>query len=252
MKDIKSLIIENLEAMGVRAGDSLMVHSSLNAAGRFENRAQIFIDAFSTVLGPSGTLLMPCLTYEYVTREKPFFDIRTTPSCVGALTEYFRCLPGTLRSLHPTHSVCAIGRNAAFFLEDHHLDHTPCGPQSPFRKLKETGGKILFMGCGLRPNTSMHSIEELTEPAYLFGEPLTYTIIRMNGTAWKKEYIPHNFEGYEQRYDRVEEVLEPGDYKRGKILDADSWLLDTGPLWEKVHLKMTRQPLYFVDKRESI
>ncbi|MFP6646122.1 MAG: AAC(3) family N-acetyltransferase, partial [Candidatus Latescibacterota bacterium] len=46
----------------------------------------------------------------------------------------------------------------------------------PLRKLRDLGGQLLFLGCGLRPNTSMHGVEELVEPPYLFGDDITYTL----------------------------------------------------------------------------
>ncbi len=251
MKDPQTQIIEDLERLGVAKGDALLVHSSLNAIGRFENRARIVIDALRERIGESGTLLLPALSYENVTPERPEFNLKETPTCVGALTEYFRCLPDTLRSLHPTHSICASGKNAAGYLSRHHLDHTPCGPESPLRKLMENNGKILFLGCGLRPNTSMHGIEELSPPPYLFGEMVRYRLTDANGNVTEKEYITHDFRGYEQRYDRVAGLLDAGDYATGMILSASCWLLKSAPLWEKALKKLRDNPLYFVDRERG-
>ncbi|MDZ4184357.1 MAG: AAC(3) family N-acetyltransferase [Desulfuromonadales bacterium] len=64
---------------------------------------------------------------------------------------------------------CCRGRRLHEMLDDHGLDGTPCGPHSPFRKLAETNGKIILLGCGLRPNTTMHALEEIADPPYLFG-----------------------------------------------------------------------------------
>ena len=63
-----------------------------------------------------------------------------------------------------------------------------------------------MLGCGLRPNTSMHGIEELVEPPYLYGDHLTYRLILADGEVIEKEYRRHNFRGWIQRYDRVAEV----------------------------------------------
>src|SRR5690606_7869867 len=109
-----------------------------------------------------------------VTREQPEFDLVRTPSNVGTLAEYFRTRPGTIRSLHPTHSICGTGKRTAELLADHARDFTPCGPHSPLTKLPEVGGQILMLGCSLRPNTSMHGVEELVEPPYLFGPDVPY------------------------------------------------------------------------------
>lgn len=249
MHDNKTRICDHLTDLGVLEGDSLLVHSSLNSIGRFQDRAAILVEAFLQVLGPSGTLLMPALSYENVTTKLPVFDQRQTPSCVGGLTEFFRKMLGVQRSIHPTHSVCSAGKNTKLLLDRHRLDQTPCGPNSPFKKLQEVNGKILFLGCGVPPNTSMHAIEELTPPEYLFGNRVEYSISINNGDTYRKHYTTHHFENVEQRYDRVLDVLERGDYSRGKILEADAYLLYTAPLWEKVNQKLAENPLYFVDKK---
>ncbi len=225
-----------------------MVHASLNAVGNFERRAEIVTDALLTLLGPGGTLAMPALSYETVTPESPHFSVSKTPSCVGGLTEYFRRRSDTRRSIHPTHSVSARGFEADYLLGDHQLDHTPCGPHSPFHKLLDLEGKILFLGCGLGVNTSMHAIEELSLPPYLFGPEVTYIIQPENGPAYRKRYITHDFSHTVQRYERVLPLLRPEDYAHGHVLEAESYLLHCAPLWEKAHARLLEDPLYFVDR----
>ncbi|MFC4871800.1 AAC(3) family N-acetyltransferase [Negadavirga shengliensis] len=248
MNPTVSKIKEDIRKLGISEGDSLLVHASLNAVGRFQNRTEVLIDAFLEVLGPDGTLLMPALSYKTVTRENPVFDVRQTPSCVGALTEYFRTMPGVERSIHPTHSVSAIGRRAGWFVEDHLEDDTPCGSHSPFAKLKEVNGRVMFLGCGPKPNTSMHAIEELVVPPYLFGDPVVYTLHLADGKTIDKAYIRHGFQGYEQRYDRLLDVLDKQDYRCGKVLEADTITVDSVSMWDKAEKKLSQDPLYFVDK----
>ncbi len=246
--DYAQQIYKDLVVLGIVKGDTLLVHSSLNAVGKFNNRCQIIIDALLEALGPSGTLLMPALSYKYITVENPLFDIEKTPSCVGGLTEYFRQLPESVRSLHPTHSVCGFGAKISFLLDKHIRDNTPCGPNSPFSKLKDIGGKILFLGCSLHSNTSMHAIEELCEPEYLFGPSVEYTIIDYNKKQYKKKYLSHGFVGYIQCYDRVLNILDKEDYSFTKVLNTDCYLLDAAILWKKVYLKLKKDSLFFVDK----
>lgn len=244
-------IAEDLRHLGIQSGDPLLVHASLNAVGKFENRAEILIDTILEVLGPRGTLLMPTLSYRTVTRENPVFDQQSTPSCVGGLTEYFRCRAGTQRSLHPTHSVAGIGDRVEYFLLDHAKDYTPCGPNSPFSKLKETGGKLLFIGCGTQPNTSMHAIEELVIPPYLFADPIHYRLKTEEGEEIEKEYLPHDFKGFEQRYDRLLPLLDTEDYHEGSILAASTIVIKVKPMWEKALSQLHKDPLFFVDRVEG-
>jgi aminoglycoside 3-N-acetyltransferase len=243
-------LVNDLRNIGVMPGDTLMVHSSLRSVGDFPDRAMIVTRALLEVLGSEGTLVMPALSYLFVTRDHPVFVQHETPTCVGALTEYFRTIPGVERSIHPTHSVCAIGKNTTLLLHDHHLDNSPCGARSPFTKLKHLDGKILFLGCGLMPNTSMHAIEELSIPPYLYGDKINYSIHLPNHTSYQKDYTPHGFKGYNQRYDRIIQILHPHDFRVGQILKAQSYLVKSSPLWIRVEQKLREDPFFFVEEKQ--
>lgn len=237
----------DLESIGLRPGDIVLVHSSFKALG-IDDPEQI-IGALRDALGPTGTLLMPALTY---LQEPPLLhDARHTPTCVGFLTEYFRTRHGTLRSLHPTHSVCGVGAQAEAMLRDHVQDRTPCGPCSPFNRLIERGGKILMLGCGLRPNTTMHAVEEYVVPPYLFGPERVYTITDLTGRVFRKAYVTHNFAGYRQRYDRIGDLLLEPELQTGQVGDALCHLLDAQALHRAAVVKMREDPLYFVEATDA-
>lgn len=238
----------NLVNLGLDEGDKVLVHSSLRSLGYLPDAAKTVTNAFLEVLGKDGTLLMPALSYSSVTKENPSFDWELTPSCVGGLSEYFRTRTGAIRSIHPTHSVCALGKDSTYFTESHFNDRTPVGKNSPFFRLKEANGKVLFLGCGLKPNTSMHGVEELVVPPYLFGEEREYTIRVFSDKAIQKTYIPHGFGGYIQRYDRLLDVLDPEDYRIGKVLEAEAFLLDCRAFWKKGEEVLRQDPFYFVDR----
>lgn len=236
----------NLLALGVRPGGVLMVHASLRALGQVPGGAETVIRGLLSALGADGTLLMPALSYEHVTRENPLFDARNTPSNVGILPENFRQRAGTQRSIHPTHSVCAVGPLSAALLDPHIEDTTPCGPNSPFHNLPHCNGQVLMLGCGLEPNTCMHAIEELAAPPYLYAEPIDYTLILNDGASIVKTYTPHGFDGWDQRYERVQDLLSPSALKRGPVLAAEAWLIESAALWEAALAALRQNPLYFV------
>ena len=244
-----SQIAAELRAAGLRPGGLLLVHSSLRSLGPMPGGAATVVQGLLEALGPDGTLLMPALSYGRVTPEQPLFDVRFTPSNVGALPEYFRTRPGTLRSIHPTHSVCGVGRLAAELLDRHIEDRTPCGPRSPFHLLPEYGGQILMLGCGLRPNTSMHAIEELAQPPYLFGGMLTYRLIGWDWAATEAAYRIHGFQGWQQRYDRVADMLGSLHLRRGRVLGAEVHLIEASALLQAALATLRRDPLFFVESR---
>jgi aminoglycoside 3-N-acetyltransferase len=240
-------LTDDLLALGVRPGGVLLVHSSLRSLGPLPDGAETAVQGLLETLGPQGSLLMPALSYASVGAGTPFFDARATLSCVGALPEYFRTRPGTLRSVHPTHSVSGVGRLANDLLDEQIRSTTPCGPCSPFAKLPEVNGQILFLGCGLRPNTSMHAIEERVEPPYLYGEVIEYQVTLADGSRQTMRVRSHNFKGWVQRYDRVSQVLAAPELRQGKVLQADCWLVEAAALWPAALGAYRQNPLYFVD-----
>lgn len=246
-------IKEDLQWLRLEKGDAVLVHSSLRALYRNGSEkvvpAQV-ISALRSVLGEEGTLIFPALSYSSCGKAHPFFNALSTPSCVGALPEYFRTeIAGAERSLSPTHSCCAIGAKADYITSGHILDHTPCGQNSPFYRLMEMKGKILFLGCSSVSNTSMHAVEELVRPDYLFGEDVEYTITCKDGRCFQHVVRSHDFRGVTQRYDRLEGLLEEGKgLTKGNVMDAECVVMDTVPMWETAYEAYKKDPHFFIDK----
>ncbi|WP_051234513.1 AAC(3) family N-acetyltransferase [Marinimicrobium agarilyticum] len=237
-----------LKDLGVKPGDTLMVHASLRSLGE-AMPADIVIAGLRRALGTGGTLAMPTLSYEAVDADNPMFDTEDTPSCVGSLSEVFRRQQGVVRSLHPTHSAAAIGPKTSELLVGHENDHTPCGEHSPFARLPSLGGRILFLGCDMSVNTSMHALEEQVMPPYLLqDEPVDFILTDGRGRQVTSSVRCHNFEGYRQRYDRLESLLPPEAIKRGQLLAADCMLVDAQAAWDAGLSALKQDPLYFVDK----
>jgi aminoglycoside 3-N-acetyltransferase len=240
--------VSDLQRLGIRPGGDLLVHSSLSSLGHLPGGPETVIRALLEAIGPKGTLLLPTLSYNLVTPDQPVFDLRHTGSNIGAIPEYFRRREGTLRSLHPTHSVAATGPQALAFLADHALDTTPVGPHSPFRKLRDQQGQILMLGCGLGPNTTFHGIEELAPPPYLFGPEQVFTLIDENGNERQQTYTTHGFDGWKQRYDRAAEMLPAPFLTTGKVLQATAYLIEAEALWTHALAILKQDPLLFVDR----
>ena len=236
-------IAADLRRLGIQFGDLILVHSSLSALGVVPGVAETVVRGLLQAIGKSGTLLMPALSYE----QKPhhLHNTRLTPSNVGAIPEHFRLREGTLRSVHPTHSVCGVGPAAAELLREHIKDHTPCGPHSPFNRMIAWGAKIVMLGCGLLPNTTMHALEEYIVPPYLFGEDCFYTITDGDGVTFTKTYTTHNFRGWKQRYDRVAELPDTRFLHRGMVLNAVTYIMDANGLKNAVLQKMREDCLFF-------
>ncbi|MBQ3230190.1 MAG: AAC(3) family N-acetyltransferase [Clostridia bacterium] len=246
MTENTRLIANDLSRLGLKEGDTVLVHSSLKSLGGAS--PEEVIKGLLSVLGEEGTLVFPALSYIHCNPSKPNFDYYNTPSNVGALPEFFRTsVKGVVRSLCPTHSCCAIGKNAEYIVSGHILDKTPCGENSPFRRLMQLGGKILFIGCGMRPNTSMHAVEELSCPDYLFGDDASYIIKDSEGKEHKTVCRAHGFKGVIQCYERLATLLDENELKIGKVMSAECHLVSAPAMWLKADQKYREEPHYFID-----
>ncbi len=155
-------IVRDLRAVGVGPGMTIMVHSSLSAIGRVEGGAETVIAALIEAVQPGGTVAMPAMSGGDV------FDLATSPSNVGTVTEAFRHWPGVARSFHPTHSACAIGPKAEYLLRDTLDQPTAVGSESPWGRLSRLPeGYVLLLGVDQDRNTLLHHPEELVRAPYL-------------------------------------------------------------------------------------
>lgn len=187
-RDLASL----LASLGLGQGDVVLVHISY---GRFEGYRGTPVDVIEVLqrtVGPSGTIVMPTIPFRgsavSYARLGKVTDLWRTPSATGLVTEIFRRMPGVVRSIHPTHSVAAWGEHAHALVRDHHLASTPCGKGTPFLRLLDFDGKILFLGASVRAMTFYHGVEELLEPE-LPESPFTSDTFELQtrdleGTLW--------------------------------------------------------------------
>jgi aminoglycoside 3-N-acetyltransferase len=232
-------LVGDLRALGVRAGQTLLIHASLKKIGWVEagartvealdgttvqEAATTVVAALTDVLGPDGTLVAGAGTPEnsltsrffreqtkslrlqhvsgYLER-MPAFDPKVTPTSAGAVAEALRTTPGAERSDHPQSSFAAVGRDARELMAGHRLN-CHLGEESPLAKLYQRDASILLLGVGYRSCTAFH----LAEYRYTSKPPMRkYSCLVME-------------EGIRRwmRYDDV--VLDDGEFENiGKSLE---------------------------------
>ncbi|MGI9491695.1 MAG: AAC(3) family N-acetyltransferase [Geminicoccaceae bacterium] len=162
-------LVTDLDRLPVRQGTVVLVHSSLKALGFVTGGAEAVVEALIKVFVErrDGTFMLPTFSidgsmHQTLTDGGPF-DLRSTPSNLGAIPEAFRRHPKAKRSLHPTHSLAAIGSKAGWLVEGHHLAGTSFGDGSPMANMLAADGYLLGLGTDLGRVTFYHCLEEIED-----------------------------------------------------------------------------------------
>lgn len=188
---LKNDIKEIFKNIGLKQTDTVLIHSSLKAIGPMEGNAQGMLKEFMEYF-KNGLLIFPTHTWATMKEDNMIFDVDSTESCVGALTNIARKTKGFIRSLHPTHSVCAYGKKALEYTNYDLNATTPVGPKNCFGILKDYNAKILFLGAPLSKNTFIHSIEEEFDVKDRFTSHIYHFISKGNNT-YIDYYMPKHY-----------------------------------------------------------
>ena len=240
--------------LGVKSGDTVLVHSSFNPHSGFQGSPEKLIDVFLKTVGPEGNLLMVSLPYStssisYLQKLK-LFDVRKTPSRMGMISELFRRRPGVLRSLHPTHPMLAYGPKAEWIVAGHEDCLYPCGPGTPFEKLAQLNGKILFFYVGFTYLTFFHYLEHLVHKKLPFplytDKPFDVPVIDANGKERTvKTYVFTPDAIKRRRPDPLErDFWRRGVIKKGRVGATRLLLVDANKAIASA-LDMLRRGVYF-------
>lgn len=224
----RSSLMKQLERMGINPQGTLLVHSSFKSIGEVEGGADTVLDVLSEYM-KEGLLVLPTHTWSYIDAQNPRFSVLESPVCVGILPELFRKRPGVIRSWHPTHSVAALGRDAAVFTAGDERWDTPCARGSVYGKLLDREAEIMLLGVDLRRNTFIHGIEEWVDiPGRMTdGHEALYTVTP-EGEEIAVPSRRHCGLSWSQHFWKVESVLEDsGALRRGSFGDAAVMLCGT-------------------------
>jgi aminoglycoside 3-N-acetyltransferase len=182
-------LVEDLRALGLSTGDTVIVHVSLRAVGRLREGATTMLSALLDTVGAGGTVVAPTQTHGPADpgggHAAAVFDPATTPSrgC-GQLAEAVRTWPGAVRSGHPHLSFAAVGRRAAHLMAHHDLSES-LGPGSPLGRLVEVDARVLLIGVGFERATILHLAEYgLPDPVMVDRTCAVADTIAAGGTRW--------------------------------------------------------------------
>lgn len=254
----KSEITAGLSALGLKSGDVVMLHSSLRSVGYVPGGATVIIEAILDTIGPLGTLIVPtyyqpggsilaaCHAEGYV------FDTRIHGTVLGALPSAFLKFAGVERSVHPTHSVSALGPQAKYVTEFHHLAPSIFGVGSPWQRCVELRGKILGLGVTMGPITFYHLLEDTVLGKFPLPVRMPQTFM-LSCKDWAGKSISVPVTPLDPKYasQRIDtpgrgdlreyfwrEFEQAGLLTIGMVGEARSWCADAEPFYDHLNMLM--------------
>jgi aminoglycoside 3-N-acetyltransferase len=235
-------LLADLRALGLTAGDDVLVHASLSALGWVPGGAPTVVDALMGTVTDAGTLVMPTHTGQYsdpegwenppvpedwqptIRETMPAYRPAVTPTRgVGAVPECFRSYPAVTRSDHPVVSFAAWGARAEFVVEGHELDRA-LGEGSPLARVYDLGGSVLLLGVGHDRNSSAHLAEYRVDAGetYETGAPVIVDGQRRWQTYEELRVDDGDFAALGAAFERA----HPESVRRGQVGEATALLLD--------------------------
>ncbi|MBR7131129.1 MAG: AAC(3) family N-acetyltransferase [Lentisphaeria bacterium] len=236
---------------GLRRSDTILIHSSMRSLGDIEGRAEGFLRALAEYFS-EGLVAFPTLSWDLVNASQPVYSVRDTPCTTGLLPELFRSYPGVRRSLHPTHSIAALGKEAEDFLAGHELFDSPAHRNSPWGKLYDRRAKILFIGTTLACNTFLHGVEEwLPVPGMLTEDAENLVVFDYDSRRIEVPSRRHAGD-HSQYYHLMEKrFADAGGLKYSVIGDAEVRILDAVTAGNVTFDLLSLHPLFFTGEFQN-
>lgn len=248
MRYSKKDLIKNLEQLKINPKGTLLVHSSMKSIGEVEGGADTVLDALMEYMS-EGLLVLPTHTWSYINAANPRFEVEHSKVCVGILPELFRKREGVVRSLHPTHSVAAIGKGKEAFIEGNEKWDTPCARQSPWGKLLDHKAQIMLLGVDLRRNTFIHGVEEwLDIPGRITEEREQLYVVTKEGREILVPSRRHTKGHWSEHFWKVDDIFEErGVMYKGKFGEATVRVCETESMTQLLNELLKKNPALFSD-----
>lgn len=246
-------IWKDLENLNLFPEDTVLIHSSLKAIGPVEGGGEGLLQALIDYFSPSGLLLFPTHTWAQISPQRPVFHAATEPSCVGMLSNLALAHPQGVRSLHPTHSIKAFGREAPDYTAGEEKCTTPCPESGCWGKLIGRKAKILLAGCSPTRNTFLHCVEEICQvPDRLEKDPFPCVVIAPDGTQYPIWFRRHfsTKGGISEHYGKaMPYFLSHGAARKGLLGSAETYAAGAAEMFSLLEPLLRQDPQLFCDER---
>lgn len=240
-QELKDMIKE----MDIEPTDTVFIHSSMKSIGEVVGGADTVLDSFMEYLA-DGLLILPTHTWASMSETHNMFDPNEEPSCVGILTNLFMKREGVVRSLHPTHSVAAYGKDSKEYIKGEEEVSTPCAVGGCYDRLRDRKAKILLLGVNHIRNTFIHGVEEVLQVPERFTEkPVLFKIVMPDGSL-KESYVYRHYNKttahISEKYTKLEQAFYDNNVaKQAKYGDATCILCATNGIYEVTKKVLSHQ-----------
>lgn len=222
-------LVTKMKELGLAKGSVVFIHSSMTEFYNYEGTAKELIQKIIDEIGEEGTLLMPAypprkneLIKKAQSTNEVVFDVLKTPSGAGYLTEVFRKWPGVKRSINLQHSVCAYGKLAEYFTNEHHLSITAWDEKSPYYKMSQTETLVFAFGLPYFLGTMIHCTESLLKDKYqyfsiFFTKNSSYSYKDKNGEIGIHNFLTHKVERKRDKKRIIKKYFDKNEFHTAKI-----------------------------------
>jgi aminoglycoside N3'-acetyltransferase len=247
-------LVAGFRSLGVEAGDTMLVHSSYKSFGPVDGGPQTVIRALELALDTdgNGTLIMPTFNFDF--NKGQAWDVRTTPSKMGVLTEVVRQDPRARRVFHPFYSFAILGKHAEMLGNLRYK--SAYERNSVFGKLRDLDGKIMVIGLSYNDSmTFFHHIEQMEGVDYRFLKQFTGQVTDAEGTTYTDTFemlVRDIDKGVLTMVDPMGNLMEEqGVIKSAQIGEAAVKLMKANEAYAFTAREMRRDPhlLYRIEKK---
>ena len=176
---------------GIERGDVILIHSSIKRTLDKYRRQGVdllpehVLESFLRAVGQEGTLMLPLFNFDFP--KTKFFDIRSTKSQMGILTECGRMHPKAVRTGNPIHSFAIIGMKSGAFKDIN--NESSFGKDSPLGILHSLNGKVASLDVNETGSmTFYHYVEEICRVPYRYFKNFSGTYVDIFGVQSQRTY----------------------------------------------------------------
>jgi aminoglycoside 3-N-acetyltransferase len=219
-------LVSEFKRIGLVIGDVVLVHSSFKSFGEVEGGPQTIINALVKVLGDEGTLIVPRFNFDFSTYGTTW-DVRSTPSHMGIISEFARKDTRSRKVFHPIYPFSIIGKHADELIQ--HKYKGGYSKDSIFNQLLVLDAKIIQIDKVYKSTTIIHHVEEILKVDYKYYKEFTGYVVDENGKKYQDTfnlYVRKLDEGYVTDVLPIGKILEDeGVMKIDTIGEATIWYM---------------------------